>query len=95
MKRPRCCSLLWIVLLLWLGLFEVAQAGLKVYFIRHAEAGHNVVKEWKEKPKADWPAYVGNPDMFTPQGETQVVKATEKLKQYHFDFIAVSPYWRT
>jgi broad specificity phosphatase PhoE len=84
----------WIVVLVWLGLSDVAQAGFKIYFIRHAEAGHNVVHEWKEKPKAQWPAYVGNPNMLTPLGQTQVVKATEKLKQYHFDFIAVSPVWR-
>jgi broad specificity phosphatase PhoE len=86
---------LWIVVLLWLCRFDVAEAGLKIYFIRHAEAGHNVVKEWKGKPKDQWPAYVGNPDMFSPKGEKQVTKATDKLKQYHFDFIAVSPIWRT
>lgn len=73
----------------------MAEAGLKVYFIRHAEGGHNVVKDWEGKPKDEWPAYVGNPDMFTPKGEAQVVKATARLKQYHFDFIAVSPIWRT
>lgn len=91
--RSRCP--LWIVVLLWLCRLDVAEAGLKVYFIRHAEAGHNVVKDWKGKPKDQWPAYVGNPDMFTPKGEQQVAKATEKLKHYHFDFIAVSPTWRT
>lgn len=84
----------WIVVLLWLGLLDVAEAGSRIYFIRHAEAGHNVVQEWKEKPKDQWPAYVGNPDMFTPRGEAQVAKAAEKLGQYHFDFIAVSPVWR-
>ena len=85
----------WIIVLLWLGHFDVAQAGLKIYYIRHAEGGHNVVKEWKGKPKDQWPAYVGNPNMFTPKGVTQVGKVTEKLKQYHFDFIPVSPFWRT
>jgi broad specificity phosphatase PhoE len=95
MKHLRFRSQLWIAVLLWLGPFDVAEASLKVYFIRHAEAGHNVVKDWKGKPKDQWPAYVGNPDMFTPKGERQVVKATDKLKQYHFDFIGVSPVWRT
>ena len=95
MKRVHFRGQLWIVLLLWLGLFDVAEAGLKIYYIRHAEGGHNVVEEWKGKPKDQWPAYVGNTDMFTPKGETQVAKAVEKLKQYHFDFIAVSPIWRT
>jgi len=73
-----------------------ADAGLKIYYIRHAQAGHNVKKAWKEKgvPKSEWPAYVGNPDMLTPAGEKQVVAATEKLKEYSFDFVASSPMWR-
>jgi len=73
-----------------------AQAGLKIFYIRHAEGGHNVKQEWEEKkiPKAEWPAYVGDGDMFTPLGEKQVVLATEKLRNYRFDFIATSPLWR-
>jgi broad specificity phosphatase PhoE len=70
-------------------------AGLKIYYIRHAEGGHNVVKEWAKVPKAQRPAYVGNGNVFTPKGETQVAAATEKLQKYHFDFIAVSSMWRT
>ena len=95
MKRLHFRSQLLIVVFLWLGLSEVAEAGVKIYFMRHAEAGHNVVKEWQGKPKDQWPAYVGNPDMFTPKGEKQAVNAIAKLSQYHFDFIAVSPFWRT
>ncbi len=96
MRQKRLCldCRWWIVVLLWLGLLDAAEAGLKIYFIRHAEAGHNVVDEWKEKPKDQWPGYVGNPNMFTPRGQTHVGQATEKLKQYHFDFIALSPVWR-
>lgn len=71
------------------------EAGLKIYYIRHAEGGHNVVKEWANVPKAQRPAYVGNGNVFTPKGETQVVAATEKLRKYDFDFIAVSSMWRT
>ena len=71
------------------------EAGLKIYYLRHAEGGHNVVQQWEKVPKAQWPAYVGNPNVFTPKGETQVVAATEKLQKYHFDCIAVSPTWRT
>ena len=71
------------------------QAGLKIYYIRHGEAGHNVRKEWENIPKEQWPTYVGNPNMFTPKGESQVLKVAEKLSKYHFDFIAVSPAWRT
>jgi len=72
-----------------------SEAGLKIYYLRHGEAGHNVVKEWAETPKADRPAYVGNPNVFTPKGETQVAAVTGKLQKYHFDFIAVSSMWRT
>ena len=73
-----------------------ADAGLKIYYIRHAQCGHNVkrVCEKKVVPKSEWPSYVGNPDVFTPAGEKQVVAATEKLKAYSFDFIASSPLWR-
>ena len=67
------------------------QAGLKIYFIRHAEAGHNVVKEWENIPKSQWPAYVGNGDLLTPKGELQKVAAAHKLQKFQFDFIATSP----
>ena len=66
----------------------------KVYYVRHAEGGHNVVSEWKNKPKDQWPVYVGNPDMFTPKGEQQVDALTRKLQTMKFDFIATSPMWR-
>lgn len=70
--------------------------GLKIYYIRHAEGGHNVKKAWEEKgvPESEWPSYVGNPNMFTPRGEKEVVAATEKLQDFSFDFIATSNIWR-
>lgn len=78
-------------------LLSTANAGLKIYYIRHAEGGHNVKKAWQEKGinESKWPEYVGNPDMFTPKGQKEVQTATEKLKKYKFDFIATSPLWRT
>jgi broad specificity phosphatase PhoE len=82
------------VILLGFGLVPSSQAGLKLYFLRHAEAGHNVEDQWKNKPRDQWPAYVGNPGCFTPKGTNQVAAITRKLKTYHFDFIAVSPVWR-
>jgi phosphohistidine phosphatase SixA len=84
-----------VVVGVWLG-DRTAEAGLKIYYMRHAEGGHNVKKDWEAKgvPQSEWPAYVGNPDMFTPKGKQEVIAATEKLKAYHFDFIASSPIWR-
>ena len=82
-------------LLCLLSFSSEAEAGLKIYFIRHAEYGHNVVAEWRNVPRDQWPAYVGNGNMITPKGEAQLGPATEKLKQHHYDFIAVSPYLRT
>lgn len=70
--------------------------GLRIYYIRHAEGGHNVKKAWQEKgiPESEWPAYVGDPNVFTPKGITEVARATEKLQKYRFDFVATSPVWR-
>lgn len=93
MKKPT--GLLLMALILPWILQGCAQQGLRVYFVRHAEAGHNVVKEWKDKPKSEWPAYVGNANMFTPKGERQAQALPEKLKGIQFDLIAVCPYWRT
>ncbi|MDF7806315.1 histidine phosphatase family protein [Pontiellaceae bacterium B12219] len=75
---------------------NVSDAGLKIYYIRHAEGGHNVKADWEKKgiPESEWPAYVGDPNVFTPLGVTQVAGATEKLQKYQFDFIATSPVWR-
>lgn len=94
MLKKEICILLTVASVL-LGA-SVAEAGLKIYYIRHAEGGHNVKKAWEAKdiPKSEWPAYVGDPNAFTPKGKTQVVSATEKLQQYDFDFVATSPMWR-
>ncbi|MBT3210701.1 MAG: histidine phosphatase family protein [Planctomycetaceae bacterium] len=86
----------WMMIGVLLACTYQADAGLKIYYIRHAQGGHNVRKAWEKKdvPKTEWPSYVGNPDMFTPKGKQQVTAATEKLKAYQFDFIASSPMWR-
>ncbi|MGJ8656617.1 MAG: histidine phosphatase family protein [Akkermansiaceae bacterium] len=88
-----CVSLF---LLMACGVMNDAEAGLKIYYMRHAEGGHNVKKAWEAKgvPESEWPEYVGNPDMFTPKGKGEVLGATERLKAYKFDFIASSPLWR-
>jgi broad specificity phosphatase PhoE len=85
----------FLALLLLLTPTVLAQSGLKIYYVRHGESGYNVVKEWKDKPEDQWPSYVGNPDIFTPKGESQVAELTQKLKGMKFDFIAASPKWRT
>ena len=86
----------WVITVLLLAFVYQVDAGLKIYYIRHAQSGKNVEKVWEKKeiPKSEWPAYVGNPDAFTPAGDKQLVAATEKLKAYSFDFIASSPLWR-
>ena len=91
-------KLFWLGgLIVWLGIAGSAQAKLTIYYLRHAEAGHNVVWKFVQAgtPTNQWPAYVGNPNMFTPDGETQVRGVTTNLLAYKFDFIAVSPLWRT
>jgi hypothetical protein len=70
---------LFAALCLFGGLNQ-GEAGLKIYYLRHAEAGHNVVRQWENVPKPQWPRYVGNQNLFTPKGETQVTPAAEKLK---------------
>jgi broad specificity phosphatase PhoE len=93
MFRPNAIRLSLLVVVALVAALP-SQAGLKVYFLRHAQAGHNVAKEWADKPKEQWPAYVGNSSMLTPLGEQQVAAVPGKLAPYHFDFIAVSPVWR-
>ena len=92
MKKTISFNVKYLFLIISFSVFSTGlQAGLKIYFIRHAEAGHNVVKEWENIPKSEWPAYVGNGDLLTPKGELQKVEAAQKLQKYHFDFIATSP----
>ncbi len=89
-RLSRAFVLLAIVLL---GISN-SSAQLRIYYIRHAEAGHNVKDEWLDVPEDEWPEYVGNPNMFTPEGVIQVIAASKKLKNTNFDFIASSPLWR-
>jgi len=70
-------------------------AGLKVFYVRHAESGANVEKKWEKQPKDTWPEYVGNADAFSDKGKEQLQPLVEKLKKYKFDHIFVSPKWRT
>lgn len=71
-----------------------ACAGLKIYYLRHAQSGANVAHEWRMIPDSLRPSYVGNEDAFSPLGEAQVKTVPAKLEPYQFDFIAVSPKWR-
>ncbi|MDP4996164.1 MAG: hypothetical protein NWQ16_08095, partial [Akkermansiaceae bacterium] len=58
---------IFVIFAFFTVLSSMVEAGLKIYYIRHAEGGHNVKKEWEDKgvPEKEWPEYVGNPDMFT------------------------------
>lgn len=88
----RTCALLVIAILLLSS--QIVQAGLKIFYIRHAEGGHQVVDQFRAIPKSEWPAYAGNGDLLTPHGEQQAESLAKELRLYHFDFIAVSPYLR-
>lgn len=70
-------------------------AGLKIFYVRHAESGANVLKNWQKKPKETWPDYVGNADAFSDRGKSQLEPLVKKLSNYEFDHIFVSPKWRT
>ena len=73
-----------------------SEAGLKIYYIRHAESGDNAKRHFIQQgiPESEWPAYTRSADNFSPAGEAQVPEAAKKLKGYKFDFIASSPVWR-
>lgn len=83
--------------MIWLNVVGAAQAALTIYYLRHAEGGHNVVWKFTQSgiPTNQWPAYVGNQNVFTPDGVAQVAGVATNLLPYKFDFIAVSPLWRT
>jgi broad specificity phosphatase PhoE len=73
---------------------DSTKSKLRIYYIRHAEAGHNVKKEWGIYPESEWPSYVGNHSAFTPKGIMQQSRVSRKLNRFNFDFVAVSPAWR-
>ena len=83
------------LLILWCATLAPAQARLTVYYLRHAESGANVAGQWKDTPKDQRPAYVGNANAFSPLGEQQRDGVAAKLKVRTYDVIAVSPLWRT
>ena len=62
-----------------IGLCTVAVAGLKIYYFRHGQEGHNVKKAWEKKdvPKSEWPAYVGNAEMVTPTARGRVLSVED------------------
>lgn len=73
---------------------KTTDSKLRIYYIRHAEGGHNVKKEWSIYPESEWPSYVGNHSAFTPKGIMQQSRVSRKLNRFHFDYVAVSPAWR-
>ena len=73
---------------------DSTKSKLRIYYIRHAEGGHNVKKEWGIYPESEWPAYVGDHSAFTPKGIMQQSRVSKKLMRFNFDFVATSPAWR-
>ncbi len=63
----------------------LAEAGTSIFFIRHGETMGNVTGDYSEKNQAT----------FSPRGEQQVALVPEVLSPYAYDYIAVSPTWRT
>lgn len=94
MKRRLLLGFLgWVWLLS--GLPAVAE--ITVYYVRHAEGGHNAKRKYRDAKisRKEWPSWVGNPNIFTPEGVLQVEALATNLHPRRFDFIAVSPLWRT
>ena len=73
-----------------------SEAQLKIYYIRHAQGGHNVRADWQEReiPESIWPSWVGDHNQFTPRGKKEVIATIDRLQKYSFDFIATSNAWR-
>ncbi len=84
-----------LLVILLLGVSE-SSAQLKIYYIRHAEGGHNIRAGWQESeiPESLWPSYVGDHNQFTPRGKAEVIATIDRLQKYSFDFIATSNAWR-
>ncbi len=59
--------------------------GLKIYITRHAETMGNVTGNYSEE----------NQRKFSPKGLAQVEHISDKLKNYRFDHVFVSPMYRT
>ncbi|WP_339881476.1 hypothetical protein [Polaribacter vadi] len=64
---------------------DSTKSKLRIYYIRHAEGGHNVKKEWGIYPENEWPSYVGDHSAFTPKGILQQSRVSNKLKRFKFD----------
>lgn len=98
LHRPVRGALLLSLKILLIGICLSADlavaGGLKIYYMRHAEGGHNVREEWEILSKKKWPDFVGDSQQFTPKGEAQRQDAVKKLRRYRFDFIASSSMWR-
>jgi broad specificity phosphatase PhoE len=87
------------ILSVLLCLASSAFAGPTVYYVRHGQGGHNISPRyvWDQVPQGQWLHWmgkIGNPNVFTPLGEEQVLSLTTNLAAFQFDLIAVSPLWR-
>ena len=92
----RLSAVLVVVLSVW-GFVPSYAGAIQVYYVRHAEAGHNVASELGRAgvPTNQWPAYAHSENAFSPKGEAQARSLAEAWQGQRFDLIAVSPKWRT
>ncbi len=92
----RLSAVLVVVLSVW-GFVSSYAGAIQVYYVRHAQAGHNVASELRQAgvPTNEWPAYANNENAFSPKGEEQARSLAEAWQGQRFDLIAVSPKWRT
>ena len=76
MKHLKTFLLIYFIAI---GLCTVANAGLKIYYIRHGQSGKNVLKRWEKNdvPKSEWPAYVGNAEMVTPIARGRILSVED------------------
>lgn len=74
-----------VLLLAVFSVFAPTGWALDVYLIRHAETMGNTTGDYSPV----------NQMTFSPHGLEQVARIAEKLKDYQFDCVLVSPTWRT
>lgn len=79
------CSFLFLISPAYSESASTENRGLKIYITRHAETMGNVTGDYSDI----------NQKTFSSKGHMQILGITEKFRDYHFDYIFVSPQYRT